>query len=503
MKLHGKATITLKDAKNGLILHQESHENTITPALARIFASNLAGTMDYSKVTPLYSKLLGGVCLFNGTLDSTDVFLPKASDATLTAHAGQTTYSSADTDPKRGIPNTTLSSQLANGYMWVWEWGQTQGNGIISHIALTHSDTGDIWNESDTQTMDEDFSPVEDCCNHTVSVEDFLYDEENAILTEMGRIPIGFYEDVDHVVTLSIDTENETLTVTRSKFTGSGVWMWNDLAEKFDAEATYDFPLTYWQWGDFESLGIGSFYFAYDQENSKLYTFQIGTTSTGTIGSGIFRPYGKTIYIKSLDLTNGNIITSSINMTGTLGEGADSYLYGVVEDCLPIQLQVIDGCVYFPIFDATVYPTAFTTQSMKFNLSTFAGALVDGFYDDLGNNVRYGTSQVDLGNGRMTNSQCLLYEDQSGTVEGQAVYRDATVYGTGRRTARTYSCVQPTDSPIQYLTYAGFQADTNGLMRGCLLNKLYQATVFALESSVTKTSAMTMTVNYSIYQTEG
>ena len=90
MKLHGKATLILRDAKTGRIKFKESHSNDITPALSHILSENLAGTLDYTKILPLYSRVLGGVCLFNGNLDSTKIFLPKATEAYLVAHAGQT-----------------------------------------------------------------------------------------------------------------------------------------------------------------------------------------------------------------------------------------------------------------------------------------------------------------------------------------------------------------------------------------------------------------------------
>lgn len=147
-KLKGHVKLVLHNPRTG---KNEVHEgdNMITNALKDIFASNYAGAMDYSKLLPIYAKMLGGVLCFKNQLDITsegaadDYFIPDSTVNQLTAHAGQTSWTSQADDVKRGNPLSSSMSVHDGAVTLAWEWGTAAGNGEIKSVALTHSDVGD------------------------------------------------------------------------------------------------------------------------------------------------------------------------------------------------------------------------------------------------------------------------------------------------------------------------------------------------------------------------
>lgn len=499
MKLKGKAKITLKDTKTGKIVHTEEHTNTITPSLARIFGSDIAGTLNYAKLTPVISKLLGGVCLFNGTVDNTKVFLPKSSEATLTAHAGQTPFTVSTDDPKRGNP-VGSSGPVPNGFRWIWEWSQN-GNGTISDVVLTHSDTGDLWNESTPNSM-SGFSPIEDVSNEVISPSSFGWIEQGVLFPHVQgseNIPIAFITDTNKVVTIEGNENNITVHV--GKFTGSGAWIWNELGEIED-EQTFTFEPTPWQQGTFENFGIGCFYVAV--ANNKLYAIACGQT-----GGTIYRPYAQSMTVNVLDLETGTTSTSTIDCSGTLSNygyyeriDGETMPTGTTFSMIAVnefrdfnQLQIVDGSVFIPVFWGSYQYGGMTDCSIRVNLSDPTDQeIVKGFYNNQSGNYSDNIGQIDLGNGRIMNRCSMAWSDNG--YKGQLITPNTDVFPLYSRYSRGYSAKQPSDSPVQFFTLA---SNSDGV-RGCILNKLYQATVFHLETPVIKTANLTMTVEYTLTQ---
>ena len=497
MKLHGKATLTIKDSKTGKLLHRESHSNTITPAIASIMSSNLSGTLSYGDIMPLVSKLLGGACLFNGTVDPADIFLPKAEDATLTAHAGQNQTFDAAADPKRGIINTALSGPISNGYKWTWQW-TTTGNGTITDVALTHADTGDFWNESVPNMMAANFEPCEDICLHNLDGTIFGYSGEYGLpgdhLENAKKIPIGFLDDVNGVVTIEVDEDNMRFNVYVAKFPGNGAWIWNELGEPYD-EYMIPFVVSHPQWGYFENLGYFMYMLAFDKENKKLYAFTNGSQRVD--GSWINK--SKDFSYDILDLNTGIVTSGTVDCESALGapdpDNPNLCFISTFSAGNPILTQIVDGSVFLPTDKS---------QVLRVNLSNTADQeLIDNLYVTVGND-QTNNGAVNLGNDRI----CLLntygYKKGDGTYAGLPIKREnavSTVFGPQDKNVRVFAAEQPTPSPIQFLTrsYYGVPDDPP---RGAVLNKLYMATVFHLENSVTKSASQTMTLEYTLTQEE-
>jgi len=506
--LQGKATIRLKDA-SGRIVHEESHKNTITPSILRAYAGNLSGTLDYTKLAPLFNKFLGGICCFNGTVSASDVFLPKATDATLTAHAGQRQYASASADIKRGNPNnnTGMSGPISNGYKWTWEWLPTQGNGTISDLVLTHADTGDFWNESSPNTMAADFEPIGDANVHNLPSTDFVYVFDGDYsdipqITNMKRIPVGFYEDIDHVVSIEPDYTNSRINVYISKFTGSGVWLWNEIGEPYEQSSPIPFNVSHTQWGTWERYGRFMFSIAYDKTNKKLYAFTFGrpgnTSYLNTWSS-------KKIYASELNLSTGTTSNYEIDATDALG---DNYLanWGALPEGDIRLIKIVGGSVFFDIVTGS---GTFTGDSLRVNLSDHSDMeTVEGLGSVVGQNSNGFAGAFDLGNDRIFYCDNFAAKNSDGDYVGYEVHRDDTngsALGVTSPNMRLFAIEQFQDSPIQYMTRLknGTYEDDNAPPRGCMLNKLYAATVFHLETAVTKTNALTMTVEYELTQIGG
>jgi hypothetical protein len=495
--LKGKVTLRIADAKTGKIVHEESHTNTVTPALAKIIAGNIAGQMNYKKITPLYTKLLGGVCLFDGSVSASDVFLPKADDATLTAHAGQHGFDT-NSDTKRGTPNTQESLVFANGVTWVWNWLQTNGNGRITDVVLTHSDTGDYWNEQDNNnTMASDFCPVDYVGNNTI-VPDEFYNSELGVIPYQKKIPIGFYNDTDHVVSIEfiqrgtrVDTAGNTVqaggvNVYVSKFTGTGVFLWNELGEPF-AESSFYVELPWYQFGNFEERYI-PYHFAYDDANKKLYFIAIGKDNLGW--DDRYDPYDNRLRLTTIDIEEQTSTYTEIDLSSLLS-GATFY---AANSYLPIELQIIDNCIFLPLYNST--------YCAKVNMLTHTATLVNNFYEDTTvENTRGNNFQIDLGKGRLMNSDAMVYINDSGAYKGIDIKYDSNIFDKYAM-QRFFVAKQATDNPVQFITCGGSLANVNKHERGCLLNKLYAATVFHLETSVVKNSSQTMTVEYTLTHEE-
>lgn len=182
--LKGHVKIELKDVRTGKRETAFEGENMITNALRDIFASNYCGALDYQRLLPIYSKMLGGVLCFRNTLDvssadaADDYFIPDESVNSLIAHAGQTALSDQADDIKRGNPLNT-SMVVTDGVVTLaYEWGSAAGNGTISSVALTHSDVGDAGTGSNSQAFSNMKPVINAGYNQTITNRFLFFDND-------------------------------------------------------------------------------------------------------------------------------------------------------------------------------------------------------------------------------------------------------------------------------------------------------------------------------------
>lgn len=133
--LKGKTVIELKD-NNGNIETYES-ENMITNAVPNIFKKNPFGWVRYSEFTPL-QWMFGSILLFENTLtEDANNTIPTQSPM---GWAGSLV--NAGTFTKRGSPNFIETGEISNGFKYVWDFTTSQANGTISAVGLSHATTG-------------------------------------------------------------------------------------------------------------------------------------------------------------------------------------------------------------------------------------------------------------------------------------------------------------------------------------------------------------------------
>lgn len=169
-KLKGTVEIKLHNPTTGKTEIQRG-ENMITNAVSDIFASNYCGALDYRKLLPLYNKMYGGILCFSKQLNvdteqgaADDYFIPDnhpTDGNPVTAHAGQTSFSTQDDDYTRGIPSNVTATD--GTVTFSWEWGLSAGNGTIQSLALTHTDVGDAGTGSTSQAF-QALKPVINAC---------------------------------------------------------------------------------------------------------------------------------------------------------------------------------------------------------------------------------------------------------------------------------------------------------------------------------------------------
>ena len=141
-KLHGHTKITLTDVKTGEKQIVEK-DNMVTNEVANIFANNLFGAMDYSKIMPL-RDMFGGVLVFDDTQDTSLLFPPNEGENGLVANCGMDSHTSASTT--RGNFNGALSEMIASdtGYKFVFDFSTNQGNGTWKSISLCNKLGGSV-----------------------------------------------------------------------------------------------------------------------------------------------------------------------------------------------------------------------------------------------------------------------------------------------------------------------------------------------------------------------
>ena len=141
-KLHGHTKITLTDVKTGERQIIEK-DNLVTDEVANIYANNLFGAMDYSKVMPL-RDMFGGVLVFDDTQDTSLLFPPDEDTNGLVANCGMDSHTSASTT--RGNFNGALSEMIASdtGYKFVFDFSTNVGNGTWKSISLCNAKGGSV-----------------------------------------------------------------------------------------------------------------------------------------------------------------------------------------------------------------------------------------------------------------------------------------------------------------------------------------------------------------------
>lgn len=143
--LKGKMTIELTDVNTGKTDVIEE-ENMVTNALSEIFRP-LGHLMNadsiYNQFNSYYTKLLGGLLLFDNNIEEDPNQLYAPANANLVGCAVYNTQNNTTGKMRGGYNQTESEYNAKNRYMkFVYDFSTSQANGTISCVALTHQQGG-------------------------------------------------------------------------------------------------------------------------------------------------------------------------------------------------------------------------------------------------------------------------------------------------------------------------------------------------------------------------
>lgn len=143
MPLKGHTRVIFTDTVTGEETVVADTTNMVTNAVASIFANNVGGTADFTKIMPLKNLYAGVLCFQNAITEDADNYLPP-NDTTnpLIAHAGQEMNSTVST--LRGDPVVSDIVTTDTSVKWVWSWDSSHGNGTIRTICLCPEQLGNM-----------------------------------------------------------------------------------------------------------------------------------------------------------------------------------------------------------------------------------------------------------------------------------------------------------------------------------------------------------------------
>lgn len=138
--IKGHTKIQLFNARSGKLEHQIEDDNLVTNALKYAMNIEAAGNIALdSWIFPIATKALGGLLMFDQTLeeDVENIYLPH--DAHIVGYANTSTNTN---NIRRGSYNAAESGPTDNGYVSTWDFGTSQANGVIRSVARTSVNAG-------------------------------------------------------------------------------------------------------------------------------------------------------------------------------------------------------------------------------------------------------------------------------------------------------------------------------------------------------------------------
>lgn len=461
-RFRGDVKLTLHNCKNGKTEVYEDH-NVQTNALKDIFANNYGGLLNYQNFADLYNTWLGGVLVFSNPLDvsssgwADDYGIPARTSNPCVAHAGQTTLSDQADDLTRGNPDSAQTVLQNGSVKMVWEWGTSAGNGTISSLGLTHADVGSYGCGVVSQAQ-QSLVPFADIGNQSRS---YAYGD-NAVspMAINNNTAYSFYLADNTTVNIYKAPVNDS----KFKLQGGSLYPLTDYATKITATLPSSYAIA----------GHGDCYYHWDFANNKLILFGVPTES------------GTTLYRDDIDLTSGNVTHSAITVTGAklwkfkTWNSPTGYVSSLP---IPTKAMMYYGCLFvYSNEPRGSYNIDHPRRIFKIDLSNTAN-ITEVDVTDFEEFDYYGAT---LTANRIASLGGIIVND-SMLINGDKTFKIGGSY-CGRGGNRNYM-YDGISSPS-----LGIGESTN-VVSAC---KLYLATKWNLPSTVTKTSAQSMTVEYTL-----
>ena len=460
-RFKGSVKLILKDENTGKVDTIEKH-NLQTNALPDIFAGNYGGLLNYNNFVDLYASYLGGVLVFADPLDTDPAHygIPAQTSNACVAHAGQTPLTSQADDTTRGNPDDTKLVLTNNSVKMVWTWSPSAGVAQrISAIGLTHTDTGSF-GCGVSSTAQQSLNPFADVASIT---KQYTYgDNADCPLEINGNTAYNVYMSGGDTVHIYKTPINNT------KFVLQGGALSPLTSYKTVVTATLS--------NSYNTSSQG-YYYWFDFNNNKLVLFGVPTEG------------GSTLYRDDIDLDDGTVTHSSITVTGAklwkFTTGNQTYYYSM----RPTKAMIYNNHLYIYAYSTTsttsdeIYivnlaNTADITEVDKTAAPNFVfGYRVDSFDGMHRINERF----TSLGG---------IIAHRSFLINGDKLY--AVNDGIRKQTSS------------DYLAFDGIIAPNicpTGAENALSICKLYLATKFNLDTPVEKTAAQSMTIEYTLTQT--
>lgn len=142
MKIKGHTEIQVRDAKTGRMVQHTHDDNMVTNGLSEYFKNH--GALNATPFIPyvrqnMITELLGGILLFNDTLDAQASNTHLADGIKMTANAAYGKLHTGDPTELGSYDANESGWQNADHttYRFVYNWTESQGNGVIKSAALT------------------------------------------------------------------------------------------------------------------------------------------------------------------------------------------------------------------------------------------------------------------------------------------------------------------------------------------------------------------------------
>lgn len=527
--LKGHIKLTLTDAKTGRVQKVVEGDNVITDAVKDIFQHDTMGCVDYTKLygsDGIWKNWFGGIVCYNqrhDNLNTDDYFMPNATDNPVVAHAGQTSIDADhDDDLTRGNPVGSSYIETDNSHTTVFEWGPTQGNGIIRALSLTHSDVGSYGNGVNSYHFKNSFSPfanvktsaLTDIYTDPLSNNDIfaMYDEYHGISFVIGDE--GEY-DGDTQTGTDLRTDKLTVYIKRLPYYKTGLFETLTPRANFVRSFTVeDIPFTLYS--------MPSFYF--DPETKYLWIF---SNITGINYDSFNIVYNNSAY------TNNQMKYAVIDCNEYENEPASRIVTSGTLNTTANDLAPTSIAKWRSNFE--------TPPTIKFEGDSFHGIVVDGDYVYLPttSGIDYGPwyfaprwyhngyRKFDLTNGddlgKITFNESFRFMSPSMVLGGLVVRNGVVCNGdVGYSCVKLFSepesrdyrnwCFQEVNKAVTAafprfwggLTNSQGDMDSNRtLPRYILACKLLNTSKINLSSAIEKTPAQNMRIEYTITEVSG
>lgn len=472
-RFEGHVKLILHNPTTGKTKIHEKH-NDPTNALRDIFAGNYGGLVDYDNFTDLFKTWLGGILVFASPLDTTsegwadDYGIPARTSNACVAHAGQTPigeapYDQAD-DTTRGNPDNAGMVKTVGSTKLCWEWGTSAGNApLISSLGLTHTDVGSYGCgvASNAQALLNPFASV-GCKSKTYTYGD----NANAVLAVNGNMAYNFYLYNDSG-TSKVHIYKTPMNVTKYKLQGGSLLPLTDYTTQVDATLP-------------NSYGTGTIsgmcYYHFDFANNKLILFGVPTEG------------GDDLYKDTIDLDSGNVVHDDLEVT-------DARLW---------QFYIPNN------YDSSGWRLTTPTKAMIYNNHLFVYGYGTGARDNWHPNKMY---SFDLSNSAVsevdtTSFSSFALQNSDKISERWSMLGGIIIHNSflinGDKTFGTLDSGLSGYNPIPSNVYGLHDKVSSpcfGIgksLNSVAVNKLYLATKWNLDEAVSKTSAMSMRVEYTL-----